>query len=160
MMDAATLTVPVECIPLLGDMRAGDGGAHVQHGDVRTWYGHISFGVSLDGKGSRVEVAESQGMLLRLLARSLGEDGDGQLLLWCDRGRWCLQRFDERGKGPMRCIALCRSIRGDLDYLDALAVAVVWYARIARANDSDGSGPDSLDALEQYLKLPVLEVLP
>ncbi len=144
-------------------------------------------------------VAENEGRLLAALARHLGwqgghllqmrvehwgtDESGHRVLLWVIRGvtKWGQMPFRD---GQTFCAQLPAHISTDIDYTEALAEAVCWYARSARCEEATGFPaddqllerwnddsssmwsllievmplPDVLATIEQHLGLPPLDV--
>ncbi len=140
-------TIPLLCIPALGDMLPSDPYAAVTDGES-VWGVHplcSSTGLFDEERADRVLVEQSEGALLRVLSRHLGWEGNHRPVMRIERRGhsntrpvWVLRNLTKWHDAPMLddgpnfYTVLLEHISTDLDYLEALAEAVIWHARVAR----------------------------
>lgn len=137
-----SLAIPALCIEALGGMQDSDPPVLVRGRD----YLHSLHPTEPDepgpmfnaaDEGARLVLPASAPALLRVLARALGWNGEGQLLLRANSGRWDIEVVTAHGYlSPVLVAWLPRHISANITRLDALAEAVVWYARYARASEA------------------------
>lgn len=137
------LTIPL-CLDVLGGLQRTDPALRWRDSDgfEASWHPRDSSDRSWPEAAHRLIVEQSEPALLRVLARHLGWEGAHRLVMTIaphretHAHRWTLRTFTNRGEAPDDDFVSHLPLGPvwlDLDYHDALAEAVVWYARIARA---------------------------